>query len=194
MVVTQNGVHPSVHPSFFFLSPSQNTNASSIFEALDRAEIGERDILCLHRRQGGEVQITFRTRALKETFLSLNSIKTNGGHFALQDVDKPSTFLTIYDSPYELPDLAIIKRLQPYCEVVHTRRERYAMKPSVCNGLIHYHVRIISPIPSYLRFGPFLMQLRHDGQRPTCRRCNQPGYFALECSNKLCCNCEQVGH
>ena len=68
------------------------------------------------------------------------------------------------------------------------------MKPSVCNGLRHYRVRIISPTPSYLRFGPFLVQLRHDGQRPTCRRCNQPGHFALECSNKLCFNCEQVGH
>ena len=77
-------------------TPTQSTSASSVFEALDRAEIGKRDI-----REGGEVQITFRTKALKEKLLRLNSIKINGGHFALQDVDKPLTFSTIYDAPYE---------------------------------------------------------------------------------------------
>ena len=56
----------------------------------------------------GEVQITFRTAVLKEKFLRLNSIQLDTGTFALQDVDKPLTFLTVYDAPYELPDLAII--------------------------------------------------------------------------------------
>ena len=46
-------------------------------------------------------------------------------------------------------------------------------------------------MPSYLRFGTFLLQLRHDRQQLTCRRCNQPGHFAFECANKLCFNCEQ---
>ena len=181
-------------PCTAFFTPRQDTSAISVFDALEQAEIGERDISCLHRRMGGEVQITFRTTALKEKFLKLNSIKINGGNFALQDVDKPLTFLTIYDCPYELPDLALIKRLEPYCEVLSARRGHHAMKPSVCNGLRHYRVRVISPIPSYLRFGPFLVQLRHDGQRPTCRRCNRPGHFAFECSNVICYNCEQVGH
>ena len=79
-----NSNHLPGRPCTAFFTPSQNRSASSVFEALDRAEIGERDILCLHSRQGGEVQITFRTRALTEKFLSLNSIKINGGHFALQ--------------------------------------------------------------------------------------------------------------
>ena len=167
-------------PCTAFFTPSTDTSASSVFEALDKAKISDKDILCLHRRQGVEVQITFRTKSLKEKFLSLNSIKINDGHYALQVVDKPLTFLTIYDAPYELPDLAIYKRLQPYCEVLHSRRGRYSLRPSVRSGLRHYRVRIIKPIPSYLRFGPFLVQLRHDGQRPTSRRCNQPGHFAYD--------------
>ena len=127
-------------------TPNNSTNASSVFEALDKAKINEKDILCLHRRQGGEVQITFRSRALKEKFLALNSITIDNGIYALQDVDRPLTFLTLYDAPYELPDLAIIKRLEPYCEVLHSRRGRYSLRPSVCNGLRHYRVRIIKPI------------------------------------------------
>ena len=95
-------------PCTAFFTANNSTNESSVFEALDKAKINERDILCLHRRQGGEVQITFRTRALKENFLALNSISIDNGIYALQDVDRPLTFLTIYDPPYELPDLAII--------------------------------------------------------------------------------------
>ena len=181
-------------PCTAFFTPSQDTSATSVFEALEQAELGERDILCLHRRQGAEIQITFKTKELKETFLRLNSIKVNGGNFALQDVDKPLTFLTIYDCPYELPDFALIRRLEPYCQVVNHRRGRYAMKPSVFNGLRHYRVRVYASIPSYLRFGHFMVQLRHERQRPTCRRCNRPGHFASECSNTFCFNCEQVGH
>ena len=153
-------------PGTAFFTPNNSRNASSVFEALDKGKINEKDILCLHRRQGGDVQITFRTRALKEKFLALNSIRIDNGIHALQDVDKPLTFLTVYDAPYELPDLAIIKRLEPYCEVKHSRRGRYSLKPSVCNGLRHCRVRIVRPVPSYLRFGPFLVQLRHEGQCP----------------------------
>ena len=138
---------------------------------------------CIEDREGGEVQITFRTKALKEKFLAMNSLRINEGNYALQDVDKPLTFFTVYDAPYKLPDLTIFRRLQPYCEVIHSRRGRYSLRPSVCNGLRHYRVRIIKPIPSYLRFSPFLVQLRHDGQHPTCRRCNQPGHFAYDCSS-----------
>ena len=147
-------------PCTAFFTPTVDTSASSVFEAPDKAKISYKDILCLHRGQGGEVQITFRTKILKEKFIALNSIKINEGNYALQDVDRPLTFLTIYDAPYELPDLAIVKRLQRYCEVIHSRRGRYALRPSVCNGLRHYRVRIIQPIPSYLRFVSFLVQLQ----------------------------------
>ena len=181
-------------PCTALFTPSRDTSATSVFEALEQAGLGERDIVCLHRRLSGEIQITFKTKELKEKFLSQSSIKVNGGNFALQDFDKPLTFLTIYDCPYELPDFALIARLEPYCKVVNCRRGRYAMKRSVCNGLRHYRVRIYAPIPSYLRFGYFMVQLRHDGQCPTCRRCDQPGHLAYECSNMFCFNCEQVGH
>ncbi|PFX13549.1 Transposon TX1 uncharacterized 149 kDa protein [Stylophora pistillata] len=43
-------------------------------------------------------------------------------NYALQDVDKPLTFVTICEAPFELSDLAIIKRLAPYREVLHYRR------------------------------------------------------------------------
>ena len=77
-------------PCTAFFTPASNTSASAVFEALDTAKIVEK---------GGEVQITFRTKALKERFLALNSLKIKDGNYALQDVDKPVPFLTVYDAP-----------------------------------------------------------------------------------------------
>ncbi len=49
-------------------------------------------------------------------------------------------------------------------------------------------------IPSYLRFGKFLVRLTHVGQQNTCRRCNGVGHFAKECAYKVCFNSEKIGH
>ena len=130
----------------------------------------------------------------KEKFLRLNSLQVDAEHFALQDVDKPLTFLTIYDAPFELSDLAIIKRLLPYCEVLHYRRGKHSLAPNIYNGLRHYRVRISKPIPSFLRFCNFQVFVKHSSQVPTCRKCNRPGHFSNVCPNRVCFNCEGLGH
>ena len=53
---------------------------------------------------------------------------------------------------------------------------------------------IHEPLPSFLRFGRRLVQLHHQGQVPTCRKCSQPGHEAKSCVNKFCFNCEKIGH
>ena len=142
----------------------------------------------------GEVVITFKSSAVKEKFLNLNALTVGCQSYAVQDIDRPLTFLTIYDAPFELSDLAIIKRLAPFCEVVHYRRGKFDFMQNVYNGLRHYRVRITKPIPSFLRFGKYQIFLKHDGQLPTCRRCNLAGHFSNNCNFKVCFNCENIGH
>ena len=181
-------------PRTAFFTPSKTTTAKSVFEALENADIDATEIACLHRKMNGEVTVTFKTISAKEKFLRLNSLQVDAEHFALQDVDKPLTFLTIYDAPFELSDLAIIKRLAPYCEVLHYRRGKHSLAPNIYNGLRHYRVRISKPIPSFLRFGKFQVFVKHSGQVPTCRKCNRPGHFSNVCPNRVCFNCEGLGH
>ena len=38
------------------------------------------------------------------------------------------------------------------------------------------------------------MRLSHDGQVPTCRRCNRRGHQASGCRNTVCFNCDGLGH
>ena len=181
-------------PRTAFFTPSKTTTAKSVFEALENADIDATEIACLQRKMNGEVTVTFKSISAKEKFLRLNSLQVDAEHFALQDVDKPLTLLTIYDAPFELSDLAIIKRLAPYCEVLHYRRGKHSLVPNIYNGLRHYRVRISKPIPSFLRFGKFQVFLKHSGQVPTCRKCNRPSHFSNVCLNRVCFNCEGLGH
>lgn len=181
-------------PRTALFTPSRFTSSHSVFDALKSADIPAIDIQCLQRKLNGEVVITFRSNALKEKFLSLNSITINDENYALQDIDRPLTYLTVYDAPFELSDFAIIKRLTPFCDVIHYRRGRFEHEPGVCNGLRHYRVRIIKPVPNFLRFGKYQVFIKYAGQPLTCRRCNQPGHFSKTCQNKVCFNCECLGH
>ena len=181
-------------PRTALFTPSRFTSSHSVFIALKSADIPATDIQCLQRKLNGEVVITFRSNALKEKFLALNSITINDGNYALQDIDRPLTYLTVYDAPLELSDFAIIKRLSPFCDVIHYRGGRFEHKPNVCNGLRHYRVRIIKPVPNFLRFGKYQVFIKYAGPPLTCRRCNQPGHFSKTCQNKVCFNCERLEH
>ena len=181
-------------PKTAFFTPSKSATARSVFAALKSAEIDAANIQCVQRKMNGEVVITFKDTPTKEKFLSLNSLTVNNESYALQDIDRPLSFLTIFDAPFELSDFAIIKRLAPYCDVISYRRGKFDFVSGVYNGLRHYRVCIIKPIPNFLRFGKYQIFLKYDGQLPTCRRCNQPGHFVSSCPNKVCFNCENVGH
>ena len=124
-------------PKSAVFTPIRTTTARSVFDALVNADIDHTEIHCLQRKLNGEVVVTFKTIAAKEKFLRLNSLQVNSENYALQDIDKPQTFLTIYDAPFELSDLAIIKRLTPFCEVLHYRRGKHSLAPNIYNGLRH---------------------------------------------------------
>ena len=136
---------------------------------------------------------------MRDAFLQKSSFVVStrpGRRFVANSAEQNLTFLTVYDAPYELPDLAIIDRLSPYCEVVWHCRGTYQSRKvgGVFNGLRHYHVRVHHSIPSYLRFGKFLVRLYHDGQVSTCRKCNRPDHKVAECHNIVCFNCDGLGH
>ena len=181
-------------PCSAFFKTDSFMPASEVFDALKKDGFRNEHIRCLHRKPTGEIFITFRTNELRDTFLSKSSFVTRRRSFAPNDSERPLSFLTVYDAPYELPDAAIIHRLSPYCEVVWYRRGTYKNYGGVFNGLRHFRVRVKFAIPSYLRFGKFLVRLYHDGQTPTCRRCNRSGHKAADCRKTVCFNCDGLGH
>ena len=87
-------------PRTAFFTPSKNTSARSVFEALEQAESDAAEIACLQGKMNGEV--TVKSISAKEKFLRLNLLRVDAKHFALQDMDKPLTFLTSSDREVKL--------------------------------------------------------------------------------------------
>ena len=61
-------------------------------------------------------------------------------------------------------------------------------------GVPTVRMTIDKSLPSFLRFGRRLVRVDHEGQLPTCRKCNHPGHVAKDCTEKICFNCEEHGH
>ena len=183
-------------PLTAFFTPRYRVPANEVFEALKEAGVESSDISCVQRQSSGEIVLTFRSAQFKENFLQKNVIKLRDQPFAVQDVDRPLTYLQVFDAPHEMPDPTIVNRLSKYCDVLSSRRG-YFREPgweNVQDGVRHYRVRIKSPIPNYMRFGKILVHFRYEGQPRTCRHCHQTGHYANACHTVICYNCEQTGH
>ena len=180
-------------PCTAYFTASYFVDSQAVFDKLAELDIPRESVTCLHRRPSRDMQITFVDVETKNKFVSNVALRFTDSSGVINDEDSPLTFLNIYDAPHELCDEALEARLQKYCTVVATRRGRLS-RSGCYNGIRHYRVRIKEPLPSYLRFGKFLVRLSHDGQQHTCRRCNRAGHFASECQNVVCFNCDELGH
>ena len=181
-------------PCTVVFTPRDFTPAHAIFKALDRLDMPLDAVKCLQRRQNGEVLITFKTEKLNETFVRQSTLTVDNETFAIQDVDKPFVHVTIFDAPHEMSDLILIEHISEYCEVISSRRGGFSFRQNVFNGLRHFRVRLLRLIPSNLRFGRLQVRVKHDGQKPTCRRCGETDHFASACNLTVCFNCEELGH
>ena len=105
-------------PLTAFFSLQVRLPSCDVLSALQEAGLDGSSVACIQRKASGEILLTFQKADLKERFVRSSVLKVNGAPYAIQDVDRPLTFVQIFDAPHELPDSAIIQRLADYCEVV----------------------------------------------------------------------------
>ena len=177
-------------------NPRSRVPAHEVFTALREANIDNNSVSCIQRQSSGEIVLTFRNAHAKEQFLTHNVVRVRGQPFALQDIDRPLTYVQVFDAPHEMADETIIQRLAKYCDVLHHRRGYFREEgwTHVQDGVRHFRVRIKEPIPNFVRFGKILIHFRYDGQPRTCRHCNQTGHYVNACHSIICYNCEELGH
>ena len=156
--VRNDGVHVENavpgRPLTAFLNTRGRIGANKFFDVLKKNGVDPQEISCIQRQLSGEIVITLRTETLKEAFIQRNVLAVRGQPFAIQDIDRPLTYLQIFNAPYELLDFAIVERLSYHCEVVHQRRG-YFTEPGfqhIHDGVHHFRARVKYPIPSFLCF------------------------------------------
>ena len=178
-------VTPERVTSAFFTLSDPNATMQHIFDGLLTDGIPASAVRCLQRLLNGKVDITFGTQEMRDQFLRKSAFIVNRRPYAAHPPQRRLTFVTILDAPYELTERALEYRLQKYGRVYSQRRGKIQSHPSVCNGLRHIRM----DIPSFLRFGKFLLRVFYEGQPKTCRRCNSPDHLSKDCKNTFCFNC-----
>ena len=178
--------------SFTLLDKSSSSKV--IFDGLIRDGIPARAVRCLQRSPNGSVQITFSTERYRDLFVSQSSFLVGQRPVAVHPAQNRLTFVTVYDAPYELSDPALEHRLRKFGQIFSSRRGRVPGYSTVFNGHRHLRMLINTPIPSFLRFGKFLLRVSYEGQQRTCRHCHSPDHLAKDCTNEICYNCDSIGH
>ena len=157
-----------------------------LIQDLKAIGIMPRSLKCLQRFSGYSYMITLGSTQDRDNFFNNSSVIVRPSN--------PATKITVFDAPYEFPDHALRHRLAQYGEVRSIKRLFHSNYEGVENGMRVACCFIGTAGPSFMRFGRRLIRLKHNGQVPTCRKCNQPGHKARQCPNLVCFNCDAIGH
>ncbi len=85
-------------PLTAFVNPRGRVSSTEVFEALDEAGIDTTSLSCVQRHSSGEIVLTFPKTRFKEQFLRQNVLNLRGVTLVVQDVDKPLTYLLIFNA------------------------------------------------------------------------------------------------
>lgn len=182
--------------AYFYL---QDTSISSedIFSEISAHGLRSTDVKCLQRNPAGHTYITFTTNSNRNIFLKKSSFvsRRQASNCNLVPHFNRRVFVAVYDAPYELANEAIAHRLSRYGNIESHRRSSMQNHPSIHNGNRTFcFSRLSKHIPSFMRFGKFLLRVKYSGQLPTCRKCHCHDHQAKACPNTVCYNCDGIGH
>ena len=99
-------------PCTAFFKNDTFLSAKDVFKALKSEAFTSDHVRCLQHKPSGDIYITFKMPEIDEVFLKTTkfaSPRAPNKFFVPQDSERPLTYLTIYDAPYELSDDAIIQ-------------------------------------------------------------------------------------
>ena len=162
-------------PCSAFLNPHVCFTPDEFFASLQLAQVDPQMISCVQCQYNGEVVVTFRGVSQRDAFLAKSVLQINGQPFALQDIDRPPTYLQIFDCQYEMPDSTIINCL---CSHKSTHPKFHAFWQNCNKSTLSWSTAHVSPLQPVWSSGKFmqrtgLFQLRR--HRPSSRHVSSPG-------------------
>ena len=98
----------------FFSAPSSSFTAKDIFDTLLTDGIPASAVRCLHGSPSGNVLITFALQKYCNLVLRCSSFTVYRSHFVTHPGSRCLLFVTVYDAPHKLTDLALEHRFSCY--------------------------------------------------------------------------------
>ena len=191
-----NGV-PSQPCTARFSLRDVSVDSNQIMEEVVSTGVERKFVKCIQRFRSGMVEITFARKADCALFLSKAAIPSSRRpSFFGRPSRTSSIFVTIRDAPWELSDNLITDRLNQYGTVLSCRR---AFNQALLPEKIHNGRRVVRmllhwDIPSFMKFGPFLVRVFYPGQPKLCWKCASPDHIGRECPSQYCFNCGHLAH
>jgi len=175
----------------FAVNQKSENSVKDIFQDLQNIGIPARDVRYLQRVSNDRFCITFGKENYRNTFLKRSFFipRFTNGRPQL-NTSSNLVYVAAYNTPFQISDEALRNRLSRFGFFSSLQT---STMPGIFNGTRAFGMEIPKPVPSFLRFGRYLVCLKHKDQTPTCRKCNRPGHQAKTC-RIFCFNCEELGH
>ena len=190
-----NGV-PNRPCSARFTLSDNSIDSRTLLDQIVATGVPRPHVRCIQRFRSGQVDVTFTRSDLRDLFLSKASIMIRQRPAYPRPAWQSGTFVTVRDAPWELPDELIVQRLGEYGEV-HSWRRAYnqsLLPEKVHDGRRVLRMTVQRDIPSFMKFGPYLVRVFYPEQPRVCWKCASPDHIGKDCPEFYCFNCDQPGH
>lgn len=97
------------------------------------------------------------------------------------------TYIRLFNLPFEASDEDVKKCLAPYGKIraiVPEHWSKHYRVNGLYNGLRAVTMELSKPVPSFLHFEGYRVQVIYEGQPRTCHACNQIGHVRSECPQR----------
>ena len=191
-----NGV-PNRPCSARFRLADQSMDAKTILDRITSTGVMRNRVKCIQRVHAGQIEVTFATVEDHDLFLSKAAVAFgNPRSFAHLPSNSSAIYVTVHNVPWELPDTLLMSRLRKYGLVYGCRR---AFNQSLLPEKVHDGRRVLrmslhQDIPSFLKFGPYLLRVFYVQQPKVCWKCSSHQHIGRNCPDDYCFNCDQSGH
>jgi hypothetical protein len=144
-------------------------------------------------RRNQVARVTFKTEARTREFLNKFEGTTKAVvegreiNVVIRDSNVDEKFVRIAGIPQNLELGVVQTRLREFGTVIDMRWERYrtvqgddVMYPVLATWMI-VRMTVTKNIPSYVNIGSYRAIVKYEGQRPTCRLCDDESHFSNTC-------------
>lgn len=172
--------------------PGEGVTRQDYIDGLGSMGIEKTGIRCIQWTTTGVI-VTLEDVEERDELLKAGVVQIAGRSMTVQDSERSLTYVTIFDAPQELPDGALKRILSKYGRVRNIRRQMYR-DTGIETGIRTVRMKLLEPIPSYIRVGEMIMGTKYPNQQKTCRKCDSVGHIARNCHLMRCNNCAELGH